>query len=108
MKVLRAVLSLSHRQSLLLLHQQQPQAAAVAAAASVAPIAVQQLQQTKLGVALYMRASVLNHSCAPTAAVRFEGRTIVVAATEPIAKGDPIEVGHFHCHNTNCCSMRVY
>jgi hypothetical protein len=70
-------------------HAQQRQPVAPAAA-----VAVQHLQQTKLGVALYMHASVPNHSCAPTAAVRFEDRSIVVAATEPLAKGDPIEVSH--------------
>jgi hypothetical protein len=87
---------------LLLLHRQQTQAAVAPAAA------VHQLQQTKLGVALYMRASVLNHSCAPTAAVRFEGRTIVVAATEPLAKGDPIEVSHSYYNNRNCYSLTRY
>eukprot|EP00611_Tribonema_gayanum_P020985 TRINITY_DN3940_c0_g1_i2.p1 TRINITY_DN3940_c0_g1~~TRINITY_DN3940_c0_g1_i2.p1 ORF type:complete len:277 (-),score=73.77 TRINITY_DN3940_c0_g1_i2:113-943(-) len=36
----------------------------------------------------------MNHSCRPTAAVHFEGTTLVVTATQAIAEGDPVTISY--------------
>ncbi|KAG5180467.1 hypothetical protein JKP88DRAFT_246802 [Tribonema minus] len=52
------------------------------------------VEHVKLGVVVYLHGAAMNHSCRPTAAVHFEGTTLVVTATQAIAEGDPVTISY--------------
>jgi hypothetical protein len=47
-----------------------------------------------LGVGLFPSAALTNHDCEPSAVQSFEGSTLVLRATRPIAVGAPVTIGY--------------
>lgn len=51
-----------------------------------------------LGCGLYLEAAVANHSCSPNAAQTFDGLTLALRCTRPVAKGEEIMIGITELH----------
>jgi SET and MYND domain-containing protein len=52
------------------------------------------VELTDVGIALFDRISLLNHSCDPNAVVLFDGAAAIVRALKPIAAGDEITISY--------------
>jgi SET and MYND domain-containing protein len=52
------------------------------------------VELTDVGVALFDRISLLNHSCDPNAVVLFDGAAAIVRALKPIAAGDELTISY--------------
>lgn len=51
-----------------------------------------------LGCGLYLEAATANHSCSPNAAQTFDGLTLALRCTRPVAKGEEIMIGITELH----------
>jgi hypothetical protein len=45
-------------------------------------------ERTRVGCGVYARGAMFNHSCVPNLLARFDGATLRLLATGPIAAGD--------------------
>jgi hypothetical protein len=60
--------------------------------------AVASLGVAAVGIGLFARASMFNHSCEPTAEFRYEGGRLVALATRDVAAGEGLLVSYTDCY----------
>uniref|UniRef100_T1IUA2 Protein-lysine N-methyltransferase SMYD4 n=1 Tax=Strigamia maritima TaxID=126957 RepID=T1IUA2_STRMM len=65
------------------------------------PTDVYSQQQTRIGVALYPTASLMNHSCKPNILSSFIGDKLIVRCVQDLAKGDQV----FNCYGPHYLRM---
>ncbi|XP_065831641.1 SET and MYND domain-containing protein 4-like [Oscarella lobularis] len=63
---------------------------------------VETQNQVRLALAIYPRASLLNHSCDPNVIVSYERRKLFVRTLKSVSKGDEL----LHCYGPHCARMR--